>query len=131
VLFPDYNALNYLVVAIFYPIAPDYFLNLTQISSMIRKTEILNNLKASKSDLHKFGVIRIGLFGSVIREESNNDSDVDILIDFSLDQETFENYMNTCNYLESLFKGLKLDIGTENGLSPYIGPYILKEVEYA
>ncbi len=97
---------------------------------MIQKTEILNKLKISKSDLNKFGVIRIGLFGSVIRNESNNDSDVDILIDFNSDSETFENYMNTCNLLETIFKGYKLDIVTEKGLSPYIGPYILKEVEY-
>jgi predicted nucleotidyltransferase len=97
---------------------------------MIQKTEILNKLKISKSDLDKFGVIRIGLFGSVIKNESNNDSDVDILIDFNSDSETFENYMNTCNFLETIFNGYKLDIVTEKGLSPYIGPYILKEVEY-
>ena len=35
------------------------------------------------------------------------------------------------NFLENVFKGYKLDIVTEKGLSPYIGPYILKEVEYA
>jgi len=98
---------------------------------MIQKTEILNKLKISKTELNKFGVVRIGLFGSVIRNESNNDSDIDILIDFSSDLETFENYMNTCNFLESIFKGYKLDIVTEKGLSPYIGPYILKEVEDA
>ena len=97
---------------------------------MIQKIEILNKLKISKSDLNKFGVIRIGLFGSVIRNESNNDSDVDILIDFDSDSETFENYMNSCNFLETLFNGYKLDIVTEKGLSPYIGPYILKEVQY-
>jgi hypothetical protein len=98
---------------------------------VIQKIEILNKLRKSKSELNKFGVVRIGLFGSVIRDESNEDSDVDVLINFEPELETFENYMNTCNFLESIFKGFKLDIVTENGLSPFIGPSILKEVEYA
>ena len=36
---------------------------------MIKRTEILNKLRISKAELLKFGVIRIGLFGSVKREE--------------------------------------------------------------
>jgi len=98
---------------------------------MTQKTEILKKLRKSKPELSGFGVIRIGLFGSVLRNESENDSDVDILIDFNPEQETYQNYMNTCNFLESMFAGSKLDIVTEKGLSPFIGPYILKEVEYA
>ena len=98
---------------------------------MHHKTDILNKLKASKSELNKFGVTRIGLFGSVKRNESKKESDIDILIDFKSDSETFENYMQTCNFLENLLTGYKLDIVTENGLSPFIGPFILNEVEYA
>ena len=98
---------------------------------MIQRAEILNKLKLSKSELNKFGVVRVGLFGSVNRNESNKDSDVDILIDFSAESETYENYINTCSFLESVFEGTRLDIVTEKGLSPFIGPYILKEVEYA
>jgi len=98
---------------------------------MLQKTEILNILRVSKADLNKFGVVRIGLFGSVKRNESKIESDVDILIDFYSELETFDNYMKTCDFLENVFQGYKLDIVTEKGLSPYIGPYILKEVEYA
>lgn len=98
---------------------------------MIQRQEILNKLKLSKTELNKFGVVRIGLFGSVNRDESTKDSDVDILIDFNSESETYENYINVCSFLESIFKGSKLDIVTEKGLSPFIGPYILKEVEYA
>jgi predicted nucleotidyltransferase len=98
---------------------------------MIKKAEILNKLRISKTELHKFGVIRIGLFGSVRRDEINPGSDVDILIDFNPEQETYENYMETCTFLESLFAGSKLDIVTAKGLSPFIGPYILNDVEYA
>lgn len=98
---------------------------------MINKAEILNKLRISKAELHKFGVIRIGLFGSVRREETKPGSDVDILIDFNPELETYENYINTCTFLESIFEGSKLDIVTIKGLSPFIGPYILNDVEYA
>jgi len=97
---------------------------------MIKKSEILNKLASSKSELKKYGVSKIGLFGSHVRNESNEQSDIDILVDFDNDSETFDNYMNTCNLLEKIFKGLKLDIVTEKGLSPFIGPHILKETEY-
>ncbi len=98
---------------------------------MVKKNEILNKLRISKPELYKFGVIRIGLFGSVKREEANKESDVDILIDFNPEQETYENFINTCTFLESIFEGSKLDIVTEKGLSPFIGPFILNNVEYA
>jgi predicted nucleotidyltransferase len=115
------------------PICMDKHLKIdifVQTQIIMQKAEILSKLKYSKSELNKFGVTRIGLFGSVVKNLSNSESDVDILIDFRSDLETFENYMNTCSYLEEILKGCKLDIVTENGLSPYIGPYILKEVEY-
>jgi uncharacterized protein len=98
---------------------------------MIQKSEILNKLKSSKPELNKYGVAKIGLFGSSVRNEANENSDIDIIIDFYSSSETFDNYMNTCNYLENVFLGIKLDIVTEKGLSPFIGPYILKEAEYA
>jgi uncharacterized protein len=98
---------------------------------MIQKSEILNKLKSSKPELNKYGVAKIGLFGSSVRNEANDNSDIDIIIDFNSNSETFDNYMNTCNYLEKVFFGIKLDIVTEKGLSPFIGPYILKEAEYA
>jgi len=64
-------------------------------------------------------------------EETNQESDVDILIDFNPEQETYDNFIKTCTFLESMFEGSKLDIVTKKGLSPFIGPYILKDVEYA
>lgn len=97
---------------------------------MISKTEVINKLKSSKPALYKYGVVKIGLFGSVQRGEMSPSSDIDILVDFYNNQETFENFMKTCNFLENLFIGQKIDIVSEKGLSPFIGPHILKEVEY-
>jgi predicted nucleotidyltransferase len=97
---------------------------------MLSRIDIIERLKSSKSVLRSFGVAKIGLFGSVSRGDQSPESDIDILIDFYNDQETFDNFMNTCNFLETLFTDQKVDIVSEKGLSPFIGPHILKEVEY-
>lgn len=76
------------------------------------------------------GIDHIGLFGSYAREEQKEDSDIDIFISFKEGHETFNNFMDLSYLLEEIFEGVKVEIVTKNGLSPYIGPKILKEVEY-
>ena len=71
------------------------------------------------------------MFGSYSRGEASEESDIDILIEFDPDKETFDNFMAVYDYFETLFKGQKIEVVTKNSLSPYIGPYILKEVVYA
>ena len=73
----------------------------------------------------------VGLYGSYVRDEQSVSSDIDLLIDFDPDYEKFDNYMALCDYLENLFQGERVEIVTRSGLSPYIGPKILKEVVYA
>lgn len=97
---------------------------------MLTKQSVKNQLQAIKVDMARFGISKIGLFGSFVKGVAKPDSDVDILIDFADGQETFDNFMGACFFLEDLFKERKVDVVTVNGLSPFIGPYILKEVEY-
>jgi uncharacterized protein len=80
--------------------------------------------------LREFGVSKTGLFGSCNRNEASKLSDIDILIDFVDDKETYINYINSCEVLENKFKDQTLDIVTLKGLSPYIGHHILEEAEY-
>ena len=77
-----------------------------------------------------YGVKQIGLFGSFVRDEGKADSDVDFLVDFEKEKKTLKNLVGLGEFLEMLFEK-KVDIVTPQGLSKYIGPYILKEVEYA
>ena len=91
---------------------------------------ILSVISTHKPQLESFGVNRIGLFGSYVRNEQNPRSDIDILVDFDPDKETFDNFMNLYDYLEGLFANEKIEVVTINGLSPYIGKHILKEVNY-
>lgn len=92
---------------------------------------ILASLRVCKLDLSNLGIRNVGVFGSFVRNEANENSDIDVLIDFDPNAESFDNFMAVCEILERQFPGKQLDIVTMNGMSPYIGPSILAEVKYA
>ena len=97
---------------------------------MTTKDNILAILRDHKHDLSKYGVSTIGLFGSYLRNEQSAKSDIDLLIDFAPEKESFDNYMAVYDMCESLFKNEKIEIVTKNGLSKHIGPKILNDVIY-
>ena len=97
---------------------------------MTTKENIIAALKFYKSEFSKIGVQNIGLFGSYLRNEQSDNSDIDILIDFDPDKENFDNYMAAYDMFESIFKNEKVEVVTKNGLSKYVGPKILKDVMY-
>ncbi|MBI3941713.1 MAG: nucleotidyltransferase family protein [Chloroflexi bacterium] len=94
------------------------------------KAQVLAILQEHRPELCHFGVRRCGIFGSFVRNESQDQSDVDILVEFEPDKKTFDNFMRLAFFLEELF-GREVDLITTESLSPYIGPRILREVEYA
>jgi len=100
------------------------------ICDMLSRQEILKTLRGLKKVLAGYGVSRVGLFGSSVRGEAGAESDIDILVDFDGDNETYQNFMAACEVLENGLSGQKVDIVTVGGLSPFIGPHILKEVVY-
>lgn len=97
---------------------------------MLTKENILKTLEANKEPIKNFGVTQIGLFGSYVRGEQTAESDIDILVDYKKNQMDLFKLINLDDYLEKILK-TKIDLVTKNGLSEFIGPYILKEVEYA
>jgi hypothetical protein len=96
----------------------------------LHKDAILQTLATHKSQLADFGVRKIGLFGSYVRNEATENSDIDLLVDIQKEKKTFNNFLSLNYYLEGLF-GKKVELVTIQSLSPYIGPHILKTVEYA
>lgn len=82
-----------------------------------------------KDSIALHGVNRIGLFGSYVRNEMTPNSDIDLLVDIQNDKKTFSNFVSLNHFLEDLF-GKKVELVTIQSLSPYIGPHILKTVEY-
>ena len=97
---------------------------------MTTKDVIISALKNKKAELLGLGVSQVGLFGSYARNAPSDKSDIDILVDFEPGMETFDNYMAVYDLLEQLFRDARVDVVTKNGLSPYIGPSILEQVEY-
>jgi len=74
-------------------------------------------------------VKKIGLFGSFVRNTQRDESDIDILVEFDQEKLSYDNFINLAYFLEDNLNR-KVDLLTTDGLSPYIGPRILKEVEY-
>ncbi|MDD3136452.1 MAG: nucleotidyltransferase family protein [Methanoregula sp.] len=83
--------------------------------------------KAAPIICTRFGVKRIGIFGSFARGEQTKKSDVDVLVDFLPDRETYQNYMNLYDFLEELCRR-KVDLHSERWISPLMKPYIDKDV---
>ena len=96
----------------------------------MKKSSVIKRLHSLKDQLGNVGVSQLGLFGSTVRGENTDKSDIDILLDFKTGQETYPNFLIACQILEENFKRNKLDVVTRKGLSPYIGQAILSEVEY-
>jgi predicted nucleotidyltransferase len=97
---------------------------------MSRKETILDMLSSHADSLRRMGVAAIGIFGSVVRGEDTVSSDVDILVEFEKKGNTFRNFNALCDFLDG-YLGNNYDLVTRNSLSPYMGPHILDEVEYA
>ena len=49
---------------------------------MLTKEEILEKFKENKEEIKKYGVKKIGLFGSYVRGNQKEKSDIDILVEF-------------------------------------------------
>ena len=67
---------------------------------MTNKEYILSTLKSQKDKLNSLGIRGIGLFGSYASNEQTEKSDIDLLVDFDPDKETFDNLMAVYEILE-------------------------------
>jgi predicted nucleotidyltransferase len=72
-------------------------------------------------------VKRIGIFGSFARSEQTRSSDVDVLVEFSDGQATFDNFMHLVYFLEDIFNR-KVDLLTAGGIDKYIRSRVEREV---
>lgn len=88
---------------------------------------IFSILREHSNILKKITVKKIGLFGSYVRGDQKRRSDVDFLVVF--EQPTFDNFMELVFSLEK-YLGKKVDLVTEGSLSPYLRPYVEKEVKW-
>lgn len=87
---------------------------------------IFEILEKHKEVLKKFGVKKIGLFGSFVRGEQKKNSDLDFLVEF--EEPDFDNFMDLAFYFEELF-GRKVEILTPVGVESIRIDYIKDEIK--
>jgi len=97
--------------------------------SFIEKNQIILQIRTLLPELLKLGIKKIGIFGSVMRGDTTRESDVDILIEFQPGKKNYQNLIKAKDILEAELKR-KVDLVQIDGLSKFIGPKILQEVEY-
>ena len=91
---------------------------------------ILESLRLHKEELtNKYGLIKIGLFGSYARDEQREESDIDIAIEIQKDKKNIHTFLKIKREIEDLF-GKKVDLGIESSLKPIAKEYINKEIIY-
>jgi predicted nucleotidyltransferase len=96
----------------------------------LNKHDILKVLKKDSDYLREnYGVTRIGLFGSFELETDEENSDVDLLVDFKKGHKDLFNFIRLKNYLEGLLER-EVDLVTEKALKDRLKDKILDQVEY-
>ena len=77
-----------------------------------------------------WGVKRVALFGSVVREEDTPESDIDILVELKPPGERPLIGLKWFGLEEELshILGREVELVSESALSPYIRPYVEKEM---
>jgi len=94
-----------------------------------RKT-IERTLRRNMPDLRRqFHVRRIGIFGSVVRDEQRPNSDLDLLVDYSVTPSLLE--LVALKRRLSELTGEKVDLVPKSAVKPAYRKTILSQVAYA
>jgi uncharacterized protein len=89
--------------------------------------QIIMKLRENKPVLEeKYNVKTLGVFGSYVRGEQKEGSDLDILVEFQEPVGLFK-FMELEEFLGKN-TGVKVDLVSKKALKPRIGKYILDEV---
>jgi len=104
-----------------------YFCN-----QMRTRDQILTFLAQNKKLLRdNYHIIRIGIFGSYARDEQNNTSDIDLLVEFEEDTQDLYDLKLQLKDFFRIKLGIEVDICREKYIKPRIKKSILKETIYA
>ncbi len=93
----------------------------------MNKQAILTQLTGRMEEIRqRFSVRRLSVFGSVVRGEASEGSDVDVLVVFDR-KATFDLFMDLKFYLEELL-GTGVDLVTDKALRPQLRRTIEQEM---
>lgn len=91
------------------------------------RDHIFDAIERNLESIRKFGVKRLGLFGSFARGDQKETSDLDFLVEF--EHKTFDAYMDLKFFLEDLFS-CRIDLVTISAIRPELRDKILEEAVY-
>ena len=99
----------------------------------MRKKDVISILKRNMEEIKRFGVKRIGIFGSFARDEANEESDIDFVVEFEEDRGGMKDFIGLIDFLENLFSR-DVDVLTSGGVESIriksVRERIKKEVKY-
>jgi len=92
--------------------------------------EIVEYLKKNKRLLYeRFGVTRVGIFGSFVRGEQVVLSDIDMIVDIEKARKTIHSFLQLKRFLEKELER-KIDLGFEHSLKPIVREKVREQVIY-
>jgi len=97
----------------------------------MEKEQIIRYLQEHKENFkERYGVLKIGLFGSYARGEQNEKSDIDIVVKLDNEHKRLQYFFGLKRELEDAF-ATPVDLGMEDSIKPLVKRYIQKEIIYA
>ena len=98
--------------------------------SVSSKEDVIYYLNKNKELLHKrFGVNRIGIFGSFVKQCQTDSSDIDIVIEMEKTKKNIHSFLKLKRFLEKEL-ARKIDMGFEDSLKPAVKDEIKEEIIY-
>jgi len=96
----------------------------------VKRKTIIEYLRNHQQEfLDKYGVCKIGLFGSVARDEQSAASDIDVVVEMVPEKKTLHNFLEFKRTLEKAF-GRTVDLGMETAIKPALRKAIQEEIVY-
>jgi hypothetical protein len=92
----------------------------------LTKEEILDAIRKHRDIMLKYKVREIGLFGSFVRGEQDDRSDIDFIADF--EEPSIDDFMGLSSFLENLF-GEKVEILTPAGVDSIRINHVKEEIK--
>lgn len=95
----------------------------------MKQEQVIQVINSHRHELiHRFGVRSLALFGSVVRNEANDASDVDMLVEFNRPTGYF-GLVALQEYLTELMRQ-PVDLGTVHSLKPRVRTRVEQEMRY-
>jgi predicted nucleotidyltransferase len=92
--------------------------------------EIVAYLKNNKRLFYdRFGVTRIGIFGSFVRDGQTPSSDIDMVVEIEKSRKNIHSFLQLKRFLEKEL-ARKIDLGFEHSLKPMVREKIKGQIIY-